>query len=33
MIMMQTDCSFSACFGAAAFFLSVAFACGCEDCG
>jgi len=28
----QTECSFSAYFVAAAFFLSVAFAYGCEDC-
>jgi len=32
-VMAQTECSFSAYFVAAAFFLSVAFAYGCEDCG
>ena len=31
-VMAQTECSFSAYFVAAAFFLSVAFAYGSEDC-
>jgi hypothetical protein len=31
-VMAQAERSFSAYFVAAAFFLSVAFACGCEDC-